>query len=138
MNRDPHDKTNLGRRQELQRDEEAFRLSQAEGRLRTAKRSTAYVWIINSIFWLTGVLEVLLSIRFFLRLFGANPENWFAQLIYSLSAPLMVPFSTLFISPTMNDGAKILDVNLLIAIVVYALLSYLIVSLVKFIFYHKL
>jgi YggT family protein len=125
-------------RQELQRDEEAFRLSQAEERLRTAKRSTAYIWIVNSIFWLTGVLEVLLCMRFVLRLFGANPENWFAQLIDNLSAPLMVPFSTLFISPTTDAGANIFDVNILIAIAAYALLSYLIVSLVKFIFYHKL
>lgn len=138
MNHDPHDETNLGRRQELQHDEEAFRLSQAEGRLRAAKRSTAYIWIVNSIFWITGVLEVLLGMRFVLRLFGANPENWFAQLIDNLSAPLMVPFSTLFISPTTDAGANIFDVNILIAIAAYALLSYLIVSLVKFIFHGRL
>ena len=138
MNHDPNDETNLGRRQDLQRDEEAFRLSNAEARLRTAKRSTAYIWIVNSIFWFIGVLEVLLGMRFLLRLFGANPENWFAQLIDNLSAPFIAPFSTLFISPTTEAGANIFDVNVLIAIAVYALLSYLIVSLVKFIFYQRL
>lgn len=138
MNHDPNDETNLGRRQDLQRDEEAFRLSNAEARLRTAKRSTAYIWIVNSIFWFIGVLEVLLGMRFLLRLFGANPENWFAQLIDNLSAPFIAPFSTLFISPTTEAGANIFDVNVLIAIAIYALLSYLIVSLVKFIFYQRL
>jgi YggT family protein len=137
MNHDQNDETNLGRRQDLRHDEEAFRLHQEEKRLRTAKRSTTFVWIVNSIFLLVGMLEVLLGMRFFLRLLGANPENPFAQLINNLSAPFIAPFSTLFISPTAEGGANIFDVNVLIAIVVYALLSYLAVSLVRFIFYRR-
>jgi uncharacterized protein YggT (Ycf19 family) len=137
MNHDQNDETNTGRRQELHHDQEAFRLRQAEGRLQSARRSTTFVWIVNSIFLLAGMIEVLLGIRFFLRLFGANPQNAFAQLINNLSAPFIAPFSTLFISPTADGGANIFDVNIVIAIVIYALLSYLAVSLVRFIFYQK-
>jgi uncharacterized protein YggT (Ycf19 family) len=137
MNHDQNDKTNLERRQELKHNEENFQLHQEEKRLRSARRSTTFIWIINSIYWLAGMLEILLGLGFLLRLFGANPRNEFAQLINNLSAPFIAPFSTLFISPTSDGGANIFDINIVIAIVTYALLSYLVVSLVRFIFYHE-
>ncbi len=137
MTHDRQDDTNIERRQELQHDEEAFRLRQEEKRLRTARLNTPFIWILNTIFWLVGTLEILLGIRFLLRLFGANPQNEFARLINNLSAPFIAPFSTLFISPTFGDGAYILDVNIAISVVAYALLSYLAASLVRFIFYHE-
>ena len=135
MTHDRQDETNIERRQDLQHDEEAFRLRQEEKRLRAARLNTPFVWIINTIFWLVGSLEILLGIRFLLRLFAANPQNEFARLINSLSAPFIAPFSTLFISP--GSGTYIFDVNIAIAIVAYALLASLAASLVKFIFYHE-
>ena len=137
MNHDQNDDTNLERRQDLRRQEETFRLHQQEKRLGTARRSTTLIWIMNSIYWLAGMLEILLVMRFLLRLFGANPQNEFARLIHALSAPLAAPFSTLFISPTSEGGANIFDVNVVIAIVAYALLSYVAVSLIKLIFARK-
>jgi uncharacterized protein YggT (Ycf19 family) len=137
MDHNKNDETNLERRQELRHNEESFRLHQEEKRLGTARRSTTYIWIVNSIFWLTGMLEILLGIRFLLRLFAANPENEFARMINNLSAPFIAPFSTLFISPTSVSKANIFDLNILIAIVAYALLSYLAFSLVRFIFYQQ-
>lgn len=137
MAHDRQDDTNIERRQDLQHDEEAFRLRQEEKRLRAARLNTPFVWILNTIFWLVGALEILLGIRFLLRLFAANPQNEFARLINNLSAPFIAPFSTLFISPTFGGGSYIFDINIAIAIVVYALLSYLAASLVKFIFYHE-
>ena len=131
------DDNNLERRQELLQDEEAFRLRQEENRLGTARRSNTYMWLVNSIYWLAGMLEILLGLRFILRLFGANPQNEFAQFINNLSAPFIAPFSTLFISPTSGGGANIFDINIVIAIIAYALLSYLTVSLIRFIFYQR-
>ncbi len=131
------DDNNLERRQELLQDEEAFRLRQEENRLGTARRSNTYMWLVNSIYWLAGMLEILLGLRFILRLSGANPQNEFAQFINNLSAPFIAPFSTLFISPTSGSGANIFDVNIVIAIIAYALLSYLTVSLIRFIFYQR-
>ena len=136
MRNDQNDDENFERRQNLQHDEEAFQLRQEERRLGTARRSNIFTWIVNSIFWLAGMVEILLGIRFFLRLLGANRENSFSQLINNLSAPFIAPFSTLLISPTSGTGDYIFDVNIVIAIIAYALLSYLAVSLVRFIFYH--
>jgi YggT family protein len=137
MNHDQNDDINLERRQDLRREEETFRLHQEEKRLGTARRSTTLIWIMNSIYWLAGMLEILLVMRFLLRLFGANPQNEFARLINEISAPFIAPFSTLFISPTSEGGANIFDVNVVIAIAAYALLSYLAVSLIRLIFARK-
>ena len=49
MSHDRHDDSNIERRQELQHDEEAFRLRQEEKRLRAARLNTPFVWIINTI-----------------------------------------------------------------------------------------
>jgi YggT family protein len=137
MNDHKRDESNLERRQDLLEEEETFRLQQEENRLGTARRSNTYFWIVNSIYWFAGLLQTLLILRFLLRLFGANPQNEFAQMINNLSAPFIAPFSTLFISPTSAGGANIFDLNIAIAIIAYALLSYLAISLVRFIFYNR-
>ena len=140
MNKNQNDEANLERQNKLRHDDEVFRLDQEEKRLESGSRVNifiGFVWIVNSIFWLTGMLEILLLMRFTLRLLGANPQNQFAQLIDNLSAPFIAPFSTLFISPTTNGATNIFDVNIVVAIVAYALLGYLAISLVRLIFYQK-
>ena len=137
MNDNQRDENNLELRQDLIQDEETFQLRQEERRLEDAQRNNIYIRIVNSIYWLGAMLEILLGLRFALRFFGANPQNEFAQMINNLSAPFVAPFSTLFITPTSQNGANIFDVNIIIAIIAYALLSYLVVSLVRLIFYNR-
>ena len=103
MRHDRPNDENLERRQDLQHDAEAFQLRQEERRLGTARRSNTFTWIVNSIYWLLLIIEMLLAMRFVLRLLGANRENVFSQLINNLSTPLITPFSTLFISPTSGN-----------------------------------
>jgi uncharacterized protein YggT (Ycf19 family) len=134
---DQHDEIPLERLQELPPEVETLRLRQEEQRFKAIRRNDTYNRLINGIYWLAGMLEILLGLRFFLRLFGANPENEFAQLIHNLSAPFVAPFSTLFVSPTTNGAANIFDINIMIAIAVYALLTYLVTSLVRLFLYHE-
>jgi YggT family protein len=124
----------IERKRDLLHDEEAFLLYQEEKRLRKARLKNAFAWIINSISWLVGALEILLGARLILRLLGANTQNEFARWINNLSEPFVAPFSTLFVNPTLGNKANILDINIIIAMVIYALLMYLAISLVKFIF----
>ena len=133
MNRNPHEQSDSERRQELQ-DEEVFRLQKEERRLETGRRSATFTWIINSIYFLVGSLEILLTLRFLLRFFGANTKNVFAHFIDTFSLPFIAPFSTLFISPIFGGGSNIFDVNILIAIFVYSLLGCLGVWVVKLIY----
>lgn len=52
--------------------------------------------------WLaTGALDVLLAIRFLLRVLGALIGAGFVQFIYSVTAPLVAPFQGIF-----NVGAR--------------------------------
>ncbi|MEO1126854.1 MAG: YggT family protein, partial [Cyanobacteria bacterium J06639_16] len=87
----------------------------------------------QGIYFLVGALELLLGLRFILRLSAANTSNTFAGVIYGLSEPFVRPFSTLFISPTFNGSANIFDINLLIAMIAYLVLMFLVVWLVRII-----
>lgn len=132
MTRDPDEQANLERRRELLREEEALRLQREEERLEAARTSNTFAWIINSISFLVGLLEILLVLRFVLRVAGANTQNAFAQFIYNISDPFVAPFSTLFISPTTRDAGSIFDLNVLVAIVIYALLGWIAISLIRY------
>lgn len=132
MNRQPGDPNSFDNRQELIRQQEVLRLQQEERRLKAAQRRSRLAWIRNAIFLLVGALEILLALRFFLRVSLANLENAFAQLIFNLSDPFVAPFATLFISPTNADATRIFDLNILVAMVIYGLLGVLGVALVNF------
>jgi hypothetical protein len=67
-----------------------------------------------------GVLEVLLGLRFLLALFGANPANPFAALVYGLTGPFVLPFRTLF--PTPAAQGSVFEFYTLIAMALYFLL----------------
>ncbi len=86
-------------------------------------RSSQVIWYI------LGVLEVLLAFRIALRMFGAYP-NGFTNLIYSLSAPFAVPFRGIL--KTSTEGA-VIEWSTFIAMLVYALLALGLVELLKFI-----
>ncbi|MEC4806273.1 MAG: YggT family protein [Jaaginema sp. PMC 1079.18] len=119
---------------EARRRQEEQRLLAEERRLDIMRRQTMLNKVVNFIYYLVAALEVLLVIRFFLRLSGANAENDFAGLIYAISQPFYAPFSTLFISPTANSNRSVFDVNVLVAIAVYALLAWLVVRLIQILF----
>jgi YggT family protein len=84
------------------------------------------VWLIS------GIVEGLIAIRFVLRLFGANPAAGFAQFVYGLTAPLIAPFVGLFPSPRFEGS--VLEVTSIVALVVYALLAWVIVQLLSLLF----
>lgn len=120
------------RQRQLQQEREVLRLKQEQQRLKAAQRRQTLDWIRNAIILLVGALEILLAIRFFLRISLANLDNTFAKFIMNLSAPFVSPFSTLFISPTNADGTRIFDVNVIVAMVIYALLGALAIALVNY------
>lgn len=132
MNDNPNQNDEFLRQQELTRQQDALRLRQETDRVSTVQRRSKFIWMRNTIGLLVGSLEILLGIRFFLRVTGANPDNPFAQFIFGLSEPFMAPFSTLFVSPTDGGAAQIFDINLLIAMVVYALLGAIAIAIVNY------
>lgn len=85
-------------------------------------RGTQVVWYILS------VLEVLLAIRFALKLLGANPAAGFSNLIYSITYPFAAPFLGVFKSAKIVQGS-VFEWTTLLAMLVYWLLAIAIIKL---------
>ena len=90
-----------------------------------ARRATTFQ-VQTGIYLLFGILEGLLGIRFVLALLGANPAAGFAQFIYSITKPFLAPFVGLF--GTAGSGGSVFDVSPLVAIIVYALIAWVLVK----------
>jgi YggT family protein len=94
----------------------------AERRLRSA--------LVTQIIWaILGLLEILLGLRFLLKLIAANPNSGFAVFIYGITKPFLAPFTALVGTPT--SGGTILEVTTLIAMAVYALFFWVVVRVVR-------
>ena len=80
--------------------------------------------------WLVfGLIEVLIAIRFVLKLLDANAKAGFVQLIYGASALFMAPFNAIF--PTERFSGSRLEWSALVAIAVYALIAWGLVYLIQ-------
>ena len=79
-----------------------------------------------------GVLNGLIGLRFLLKLMAANPENPFASLVYFITSPFIWMFRDLTLTPSF-EGIQI-EFFSLIAIVVYALIGWIIIQLMWILF----
>jgi hypothetical protein len=91
-----------------------------------AGRRAQSLKITRSIYLLFGLIEALLLIRFVLKALGANAEAGFAQFVYGTTGLLVAPFLGLFGTPQTGGGA-VLEVHTLIALIIYALVAWLLV-----------
>ena len=82
------------------------------------------------IYFLVALLAVILAMRFVLSLLGANRDNGFANLIYGISYPFVVPFFGLF-GYKVQYGSSRFEIETLVAIAVYALVGWGIVKIIK-------
>lgn len=79
-----------------------------------------------------GVLEGLIGLRFMLKLMAANPANPFASLVYFVTSPFLWTFQGLTRTPSF-EGIEI-EFFSLVAMVVYALLGWIIIQLMWVLF----
>ena len=93
---------------------------------RSVERLVAAIWLVF------GLIEGLLLIRFLLRALGANPQADFADFIYRITTPLLLPFENLFTNPRF-DGA-VLELHVLVAMAIYALLGWLVTKIAWILF----
>lgn len=88
---------------------------------KTILRSFQIIWYI------LGLIEVLLAFRIFFKVIGANSTSGFTKLIYAMSDPFSVPFFSV-VSPTIS-GASIIEWSTIIAMLVYVIFAYGLISL---------
>jgi uncharacterized protein YggT (Ycf19 family) len=84
----------------------------------------------NVVWFIAGVLLILLAFRFVLMLLAANQENAFANFVYVLSYPFAAPFFGLF-GYTIRYGVSQFELSTLVAIAVYALVAFGITRLIN-------
>lgn len=92
------------------------------------------IWTVNRfVYYITGVLEVLLVFRFTLKILGANPLSPFVSFTYMISGIFEAPFRGIFSSPVFEgiETVSILEPSTLFAILVYLVLAVGLTELIK-------
>ena len=90
---------------------------------------TYNVRVVMAIWLVTGVIDVLIGIRFLLKALGASTLSSFTTFMYGISEPLVAPFRGIF--PEAAHRTYVLEPADLIAIVIYALIGWALVMLVR-------
>lgn len=80
--------------------------------------------------WAGRVIAGLLAIRLVLRFFSANPVAPVVSWLYDLTAWLLQPVN--FIFPNVVMGTGVFDVVAIIGIVFYAIITAIVLRIIKF------
>jgi uncharacterized protein YggT (Ycf19 family) len=77
---------------------------------------------------LFSVLEVLLLVRFVLKLFAANADQALVSAIYGVTEPLVAPFRGIFAQPA---GTPVVEIATILSIIFFVLVAALAVAAVR-------
>jgi len=83
------------------------------------------------IWYILGLIEILLGFRIALKALGANPFSGFVSLIYAVSDPLALPFTGILRS-SVGSGA-VLEWSTIVAAFVYLIVAFGLANLLQFI-----
>lgn len=84
-------------------------------------------------YYILGALETLFVFRLIFKVLGANPESPFVSAIYAITGLFLAPFEGIFRS-AVTDGIEtqaVLEPQLIIAMVTYAILAWGIIKLIE-------
>jgi len=85
------------------------------------------------VYYILGILELLLGFRLVFKLLGANPTSAFISFIYNVSGVFLTPFNSIF-RTAVNDGIEtksVLEPANIIAMIVFAIVAYCIITFIK-------
>jgi len=94
-----------------------------------AERRLGFYQVTRIIWAILSLLEILLGLRFMLKLIAANPDSGFAVFIYGITGPFVAPFTGLVGTPA--SRGTILEVTTLIGMAVYALFFWIVVRVIR-------
>lgn len=114
-------------------NETGAQVEQQTKQVNTEVKADGKSMVSNIIWYIFGIIGILLIFRFILKLFGANPESGFVDFIYSLTGILSGPFDNIFGVTTAKGDvvASVFEPSILVAIVVYGLVAWGIVKLLN-------
>lgn len=84
------------------------------------------------IYFIFGILEVLMAFRFVFKLAGASVSSTFVRFIYSITGIFILPFEGIFRKGIAQgvETTSVLEPSTIVALVVYVLLAWGIVKLI--------
>jgi len=99
----------------------------------TKKEATGSQTFERIIYFLFGVLEILLVFRLVLKLTGANVLSVFVGIVYGLTNIFILPFEGIFRRGFTSgiETTSVFEPSTLIAIIVYGVLAWGVVRLVR-------
>ena len=106
------------------RRSEQLSVQEQQRAINAANQNSAIARIVNIVYFLFGLLELLLTLRVVLHMFAANPNNGFAAFVYILTAPFVFLFGSLFANPPLGSG--VFELTTIVAMIVYAILAWVI------------
>ena len=84
------------------------------------------------IYFVFGLVEIILGLRFILKIFGADANNAFVMWVYETSGAVLDPFRGIF--PTqVFSSTFVVEFSTLFAMIIYALVAMLLVYLIDLI-----
>lgn len=86
-------------------------------------RAAAVVWFV------VGAVEIFIAARFLGKLFGASAHSAFVNFIYQVSGPMVAPFTGIF--GDTGTRTNTFETASLVAIVVYAVIGWGLVVLIR-------
>lgn len=113
-------------------DDTGAAVQQQTKRVQTEAAADPKTTLQNLVWFLLGVVEILLAIRFFFKLLGANSASSFVDLVYNVTGVLSAPFDSIFgVTQTTTGTTKsVFEPSIIVAGVVYALVGWGIVKLI--------
>jgi YggT family protein len=88
--------------------------------------------VTRVLYFLVHLLETLFALRFFLKLFSANPEQRFVRIVYRITEPFVKPFQEIF--EYYAPGGYVIEWATLIAAVVYIVIGYASIRVLQLLF----
>jgi YggT family protein len=89
---------------------------------------------VNQLIWLlTSILVIFIALRFVLMMIAASTGSTFVDFIYNITNIFVSPFSGIVRATPLANGGFV-DFGSLFAIVVYALLAWIVTTLLRILF----
>jgi hypothetical protein len=93
-----------------------------------------FTFKITQLIWLfLGILEAFIALRIGLKLIGANPGSPIVTLIYGFTNLFLFPFEGMTATP--SAGGMVLELSSFFAMVIYALIAWVVERTVWVLFY---
>jgi len=111
--------------------EQNQRLNLAENKraVDAANQNSAIARVVNVVYYLFGIVEVVLMVRVLLHLVADNSGNAFANIMDAISYPFVVLFTTLLKNPILGTNS-VLEITTIVAMVVWAIVAWLVARFV--------